>query len=61
MQIKVLRTTDDFVKNTSVCDLHVANKLSCVPDCIKICYRQQAEIMGKKESPNHQNVVNGEA
>jgi hypothetical protein len=50
LQNKVLRTTENFPRRTSVRDLHMAFKLPYVHDYITKFCRQQAEVIH-----NHEN------
>jgi hypothetical protein len=49
---KVLRTIGNFLKRTSVCDMHKAFHIPYVYDYITKSCRQQAEVI-----QNHENVT----
>jgi hypothetical protein len=56
---KVLHTTRNFPKCTSVCDLHVAFKFPYIYDCITKLCRQQAEVIQNHENANVHNIGQG--
>jgi hypothetical protein len=52
LQNKVLRTTGNFLRHTSVCDLHMAFKLPYIYDYIAKLCMQQAEVIQNHENAN---------
>jgi hypothetical protein len=61
LQGRVLRTTANFPRPTSVRDLHVAFEISYVYDYrTKLC-RQQAEVIQNHDNENGRNIGQGEA
>jgi hypothetical protein len=52
LQNKVLRTIGNFLRRTSVPDMHVAFQIPYVYDYITNPYRQQAEVIQNHENEN---------
>jgi hypothetical protein len=61
LQKKLLRTTGNFSRRTSVRDLHMAFKLPYTYDYITELCRQQAEVIQNHENANVRNIGQGEA
>jgi hypothetical protein len=59
LENKVLRTTGNFPRLTSVRDMHVALYVPYVYDYIKL-YRRQAEIIHNHNNENLFNIGQGE-
>jgi hypothetical protein len=61
LQNKVLRTTDNFPKRTSVRDMHEVFRIPCVYDYITKSCRQQAEVIQNHKHENVRYIGQGEA
>jgi hypothetical protein len=61
LQNKVLRTTGNFPRCTSVCDMHKAFHILYVYDYITESCRQQAEVIQNNENENVRYIGQGEA
>jgi hypothetical protein len=61
LQNRVLRTTGNFPRRTSVRELHVAFQIPYVYDFITKLCRQQAEIIENHDNENVGNIGQGEA
>jgi hypothetical protein len=61
LQNKVLRTTGNFLKCTSVRDMHKAFHMPHVYDYITKSCRQQAEVIQNHEHENVRYIGQGEA
>jgi hypothetical protein len=60
LQNRVLRTTGNVPRRTSVCDMHEALQIPYVYDYIK-SFRQQAEVIQNHENENVHYIRQGEA
>jgi hypothetical protein len=60
LQNKVLRTTGNFLRRTSVRNIHVAFHVSYVYDYIRNLCRRQAEIIHDHENEHVRNIGQGE-
>jgi hypothetical protein len=60
LQNKVLRTSGNFPRRTTVRDLHIAFKIPYVYDYITKLRRQQAEVI-QNHKENVRNIGQGEA
>jgi hypothetical protein len=61
LQNRLLRTTGNFPRRTSACDLHLAFQIPYVYDYIKKLCRQQAEAIQNHDNENVRNIGQGEA
>jgi hypothetical protein len=61
LQNRVLRTTDNFPRRTSVRDMHDAFQIPYVYDYITKSCRQQAEVIQNHENENVRYIGQGEA
>jgi hypothetical protein len=61
MQNKVLRTTGNFPRRTSVCDLHTAFNLPHVYCYMRKLCRQQAEVIQNHVNEHVRGIGQGEA
>jgi hypothetical protein len=61
LQNKVLRTIGNFLKRTSVRDMHKAFHMPFVYDYITKSCRQQAEVIQNHENENVRYIGQGEA
>jgi hypothetical protein len=61
LQNRVLRSTSNFPRRTSVRELHKAFSIPYVYDYMTKLSRQQAEVIQNHESANVRNIGQGEA
>jgi hypothetical protein len=60
IQNRVLRTTGNFPRHTSICDMHVAFQIPHIYDYIIKVRRRQAKIIQNHENENIPNIGQGE-
>jgi hypothetical protein len=58
---EVLRATGNFLRHTSIRELHVAFNIPYVCDFITILCRQQAAVIQSHDNENVRNIGQGEA